>query len=112
MTYDQGVGIDRGGQFAQTAAGAGAAGRRAGRGTDMAAAGREAFSRRAWAAPAATATRPRACAARASPAASELEEFRGVHGHGLFPPSVVTDRDFAAINAWLRTLGSSGARGG
>jgi mono/diheme cytochrome c family protein len=34
----------------------------------------------------------------------ELEEFRGVHAHGLFPPSVVTNKDFAAINAWLKTL--------
>ena len=34
----------------------------------------------------------------------ELEEFRGVHGHGLFPPRAVSDRDFAAINAWLQTL--------
>jgi hypothetical protein len=34
----------------------------------------------------------------------ELEEFRGVHGHGLFPASVVKAADFAAINAWLRTL--------
>jgi hypothetical protein len=34
----------------------------------------------------------------------DIEEFRGVHGHGLFPPAIVSDRDFAAINAWLRTL--------
>jgi mono/diheme cytochrome c family protein len=34
----------------------------------------------------------------------ELEEFRHVHGHGLFPAKIVTDRDFAAINAWLQTL--------
>jgi hypothetical protein len=41
----------------------------------------------------------------ARPAGSvELEEFRGVHGSGLFPPRAVSDRDFAAINAWLRTL--------
>jgi mono/diheme cytochrome c family protein len=34
----------------------------------------------------------------------ELEEFRGVHGRGLFPPRIVSDRDFAAIDAWLQTL--------
>lgn len=33
-----------------------------------------------------------------------LDDFRRVHAHGLFPPSVVTDTDFAAINAYLRTL--------
>jgi hypothetical protein len=31
-----------------------------------------------------------------------------VHQHGLFPASVVTGSDFAAINAWLRTLDRSG----
>jgi len=31
-------------------------------------------------------------------------DFRGVHQHGLFPEAVVTDADFAAIDAWLRTL--------
>ena len=34
----------------------------------------------------------------------DIEEFRHVHGKGLFPPDAVTDRDFGAINAWLRTL--------
>jgi hypothetical protein len=34
----------------------------------------------------------------------QLEDFRHVHGHGLFPALVVTDRQFAALNAWLRTL--------
>jgi mono/diheme cytochrome c family protein len=41
---------------------------------------------------------------------AEREEFRGVHGAGLFPPAVVTDRDFAAVNAWLRTLPSRRGR--
>ena len=36
----------------------------------------------------------------------ELEEFRQVHGSGLFPPRIVSDRDFAAVNAYLRSLGS------
>jgi hypothetical protein len=56
MTYHHGVGVEPGGQFAQTAGGA------------------------------------------------ELTQFRHVHGTGLFPPRAVSDRDFAAINAWLRTL--------
>ena len=39
---------------------------------------------------------------------SDLPEFRRVHQHGLFPQQVVTDRDFAAIDAWLRTLAPAG----
>jgi hypothetical protein len=35
----------------------------------------------------------------------ELADFRRVHGHGLFPAAAVSDRDFAAIDAWLKTLG-------
>jgi mono/diheme cytochrome c family protein len=31
-------------------------------------------------------------------------DFRRVHGHGLFPAQAVSDRDFAPIGAWLRTL--------
>ena len=38
----------------------------------------------------------------------EVEEFRGVHGHGLFPPAMVSDRDVAAIDAFLQTLGPAG----
>jgi hypothetical protein len=33
-------------------------------------------------------------------------DFRRVHGAGLFPPAVVSDRDFAAVDAWLKTLRS------
>jgi hypothetical protein len=35
---------------------------------------------------------------------ADLARSRRKHGHGLFPPKVVTGRDFAAIDAWLRTL--------
>jgi hypothetical protein len=38
----------------------------------------------------------------------ELADFRHVHSHGLFPASVVTDRDFRAIDAYLKTLGNPG----
>jgi hypothetical protein len=33
-----------------------------------------------------------------------LEDFRRIHGHGLFPPKIVSEADFRAIDAWLRTL--------
>jgi mono/diheme cytochrome c family protein len=34
----------------------------------------------------------------------DLEDFRRVHARGLFPPSVLSDGDFRAIDAWLKTL--------
>jgi mono/diheme cytochrome c family protein len=40
----------------------------------------------------------------------DVEEFRRVHGKLLFPPSMVSDRDFAAIDAYLRSLGAAGER--
>ena len=33
-----------------------------------------------------------------------LDEFRHVPANGLLPPAAVSDRDFEAIDAWLRTL--------
>lgn len=33
-----------------------------------------------------------------------LDDFRRVHAGGLFPGSVITDRDFQAIDAYLQTL--------
>jgi hypothetical protein len=38
----------------------------------------------------------------------DVADFRRVHEHGLFPKVVVTDRDFAAIDAWLHTLRPNG----
>jgi mono/diheme cytochrome c family protein len=37
-----------------------------------------------------------------------VEDFRRVHGHGLFPRAMVSDADFRALDAWLRTLKPSG----
>lgn len=34
---------------------------------------------------------------------AELGQFRRVHGDGPFPPAVVSDRDFTAVDAWLGT---------
>ena len=112
MTYDQGVGVDRGGQFAQTATGTRQLDLALARGADQAAAGRMAFARSGLGCASCHGDQAQGLRAPALAGGSELEEFRGVHGDGLFPPAVVTDRDFTAIDAWLRTLGSSGARGG
>jgi mono/diheme cytochrome c family protein len=41
-----------------------------------------------------------------------LDDFRRVHENGLFPPAAVSDRDFQAIDAWLRTLQRRGGGDG
>ena len=104
MTYDKGVGVFDGGELAQTA--------RAPRRSTP----RWPRARRPWS-PARRRSRPWASAARAATATwrraararlqggREVEDFRRVHGHGLFPAKAVSDRQFAAIDAWLRTLG-------
>jgi uncharacterized membrane protein len=105
MTYDHGVGVYDGGQFAQTARGASALHVAQAKGTNMVQAGQEAFS--ADGLGCARCHGDRAQGLRAPPLAGgrDVADFRRVHQHGLFPPSVVTDRDFAAIDAYLRTLG-------
>jgi mono/diheme cytochrome c family protein len=51
---------------------------------------------------------------RAPPLAGgrDVADFRRVHQHGLFPRAVVTDRDFAAVDAWLKTLNPGPGRHG
>lgn len=104
MTYDRGVGVEAGGEFGQTAIGTQRLNLALARGTDPIGGGKQAFS-----------TRGLGCARchgnlaqglRGPPLGGgiELRDFRGVHGGGLFPASVVTDRDFRAVDAWLRTL--------
>jgi mono/diheme cytochrome c family protein len=112
MTYHHGVGVDAGGQFAQTAVGAERLAVSLSHGTSQTAAGRAAFAESGLGC--ATCHGDRAQGARGPRLAGgrEVAEFRHVHGRGLFPPAVVTDRDFAAIDAYLRTLGPPGGRGG
>ena len=57
----------------------------------------------ASAAPPATAASRRGARGPQLAGGKSLEDFRRVHEHGLFPPSVVTDKDFAAIVAFLKT---------
>jgi len=104
MTYEHGVGVQSGGQFAQTAVGTSRLHVALAGGTTPEAAGRAAFSEAGLGCAACHGDRAQGDRGPRLAGGRELEEFRGVHGHGLFPPSVVTDRDFAAINAWLRTL--------
>jgi len=104
MTYDHGVGVYDGGQFAQTAVGAARLHVAEATNAPEIQAGQAAFS--ADGLGCARCHGELAQGLRAPPLAGgrDVEDFRRVHGHGLFPSAVVTDRDFAAVNAWLRTL--------
>jgi mono/diheme cytochrome c family protein len=108
MTYDRGVGVYDAGEHAQTAVGAEELNIALAQGKDMVLAGREAFSAEGLGC--ATCHGDRAQGERGPTLAGgrDVAEFRSVHQHGLFGPKVVTDRDFAAINAWLKTLGRPG----
>jgi uncharacterized membrane protein len=110
MTYHQGVGVDSGGQFAQTASGTAALEAALARGVPPATAGRDAFAVTGLGCASCHGDHAQGMRGPRLAGGVELEEFRGVHGHGLFPPRAVSDRDFAAINAWLRTL--PGGEGG
>jgi mono/diheme cytochrome c family protein len=110
MTYHHGVGVDGGGQFAQTAVGAERLTLALAKGTPPAAAGRAAFAPSGLGC--ATCHGDRAQGGRGPRLAGgrEIGEFRHVHDAGLFPRAVVGERDFAAIDAYLRTLGPPGRR--
>ena len=105
MTYHHGVGIEAGGQWAQTATGTAQLDVALAKGASPAEAGRRAFSEAGLGCASCHGDRAQGLRGPRLAGGVELEEFRGVHADGLFPPSVVTDRDFAAINAYLRTLG-------
>jgi uncharacterized membrane protein len=104
MTYEHGVGIDAGGQMAQTATGAAQLEVALARGTAPAVAGRQAFSSKGLGCASCHGDRAQGLRGPGLAGGVKLEDFRGVHAHGLFPTEVVKDRDFAALNAWLQTL--------
>lgn len=104
MTYEPGVGVDRGGQFAQTATGAARLEVALARGEAPATAGRAAFSAAGLGCARCHGELAQGSRAPGLAGGIELRRFRRVHARGLFPPSVVSDRDVAAIDAWLRTL--------
>ena len=105
MTYHHGVGVDGGGQFAQTATGASQLHVAFAKGVAPVQAGGLAFSAQGLGCARCHGDRAQGMGAPALAGGRDLAEFREVHGHGLFPEKVVTDRDFAAIDAWLKTLG-------
>jgi mono/diheme cytochrome c family protein len=104
MAYDSAVGVYDGGELAQTATGAQALNLALAQGRDQVQAGRDAFSEQGLGCASCHGDQAQGARGPGLAGGRELGEFRGVHGHGLFPRQVVSDRDFAAINAWLQTL--------
>lgn len=112
MTYDRAVGVFQGGELAQTGAGARRLGVALAQGTDRVTAGKRAFSLTGLGCAACHGDQAQGERGPSLAGGRELEEFRGVHGDGLFPKRVVSDEDFAAINAWLSALPHPRGRGG
>jgi uncharacterized membrane protein len=110
MTYDDGVGVDRGGQLAQTAVGAAKLRVALAQGSDRASAGREAFSGSGLGCADCHGDLAQGSRGPDLAGGADLGGFRRVHETGLFPASMVTDADFQAIDAWLHTLPSTGRR--
>jgi uncharacterized membrane protein len=112
MTYEHAVGVDAGGELAQTATGAARLTSALARGTTPATAGKAAFSRDGLGCAACHGNLAQGLRGPRLAGGIELADFRSVHARGLFPPSVATDRDVAAIEAWLETLGPQRERRG
>jgi len=104
MTYHQGVGIDAAGQFAQSGRGAADLEVALARGSSPAQAGQRAFGPGGLGCALCHGDRAQGLRGPRLAGGVELGDFRHVHGKGLFPPKLVTDHDFAAIDAWLKTL--------
>jgi uncharacterized membrane protein len=104
MAYDQAVGVDGGGQLAQSAAGAKRLEVALVRGASMVAAGDAAFSPTGLGCASCHGMRAQGARGPRLAGGKDLADFRRVHGGGLFPPAIVSDRDFAAVDAYLRTL--------
>jgi uncharacterized membrane protein len=108
MTYQHGVGIASAGQFAQSARGAADLEVALARGTAPATAGRDAFAATGLGCALCHGDHAQGLRGPRLAGGVELGDFRHVHGTGLFPPEIVSDRDFAAINAYLKTLSGGG----
>jgi mono/diheme cytochrome c family protein len=105
MTYNHGVGVYNAGVFAQTAMGVSKLNVALATGKSRVAAGREAFAASGLGCALCHGDRAQGLRGPRLAGGVELRDFRHVHAHGLFPASVVSDRDFAAIDAYLKTLG-------
>jgi mono/diheme cytochrome c family protein len=108
MTYNHGVGVYDAGVFAQTATGESKLSVALANGTSQVAAGRQAFSATGLGCALCHGDHAQGLRGPRLAGGVELPDFRHVHGHGLFPQRVVSDRDFRAVDAYLKTLGPPG----
>lgn len=108
MTYQHGVGIDSGGQFAQTPAGASKLHLALAGGTSEVAAGRIAYANDGLGCASCHGDMARGDRGPDLAGGIDLRRFRRVHATGLFPRAMVSDHDVTAIDAWLRTLPGTG----
>jgi len=106
MTYNEAVGVYDGGQLRQTAVGAARLQTDLATGMSNVQAGRRAFAATGLGCARCHGDLAQGQRGPNLQGGRGLDDFRSVHQHGLFPVTVVTDRDFAAIDAWLRTLGT------
>jgi uncharacterized membrane protein len=104
MTYQHAVGVFDGGQLSQSAAGAAQLDVALSEGESPAIAGRVAFSSAGLGCARCHGDLAQGARGPRLAGGVDLEGFRGVHGHGLFPRRIVSDTDFRAIDAFLRTL--------
>ncbi len=104
MTYEDGVGVQALGQARQTAIGASRLHVALAQGAPAVAAGRTAFSRSGLGCASCHGDQAQGARGPRLAGGRDTEDFRRVHAGGLFPPSVVTDKDFAAIDAYLTSL--------
>ena len=112
MTYDRGVGVQAAGEFAQTGAAAKRLDVALATGTSAVQAGGQAFSEQGLGCASCHGDKAQGMRGPSLAGGRGIDEFRSVHGHGLFPATMVSDRDFQAIDAWLRTLKPTGGGGG
>jgi uncharacterized membrane protein len=108
MTYQHGVGVYEAGQYAQTAIGAKKLEVAIATHAPIVAAGREAFSADGLGCARCHGDQAQGRRGPRLAGGKSLADFRHVHAAGLFPPSVVTGRDFAAIDAYLKSLAPAG----
>ncbi|MEA2282926.1 MAG: hypothetical protein QOK21_3533 [Solirubrobacteraceae bacterium] len=104
MTYNSGVGVAAAGQFAQSASGAERLDVALAQGMSAATAGRMAFSTSGLGCASCHGDQAQGMRGPRLAGGRDLADFRRVHASGLFPPAIVSDRDFAAIDAYLKTL--------
>ncbi len=103
MVYAQGVGVDAGGQFAQTARGASLLAGGLATHADPLPLGKQAFQT-GLGCGSCHGMQAQGGRAPALAGGISLEAFRSGHGTGLFPASVVTDPMFQVVDDWLKTL--------